>query len=446
MMVGDGIALSLSFLFSYLLRERIAPELFNRFSIARLEPLKTYIPLLILILVLWIVVGWQEEIYENKGFWEDLKDIWTTDLVTILLALAITYIGKKEFMLSRVILTLTLLTSAILVPVFRLLIKKMAFSMGIGLKKVAIIGKKEEAERLKQEIEREWYAGYRIEGIHEDIRKIEKTLKERGVKEAFIISSCFDQKALNALVLRLEGNVEISLVPDLHKLSLGYGKLKNLGIYMALTPYHRLYKKEDLFIKRAVDLILSSIFVLFLSPLFLLISIMIKIDSRGPIFYRQKRLGKGEKPFTMYKFRSMYQDAEKRLRRILREDPEARKQWEKYKKLKDDPRITRVGKFLRKWSLDELPQLFNVIKGDMSLVGPRPYLPEERGDIGSYRKIIFRVRPGITGLWQIRGRNTLPFKIRLALDEFYVRNWSLWLDFVIFAKTIRAVIERKGAY
>jgi len=142
----------------------------------------------------------------------------------------------------------------------------------------------------------------------------------------------------------------------------------------------------------------------------------------------------------------MYVDSERRLRKYLRQNPAAAREWEVYRKLKNDPRVTGVGKFLRKWSLDELPQLFNVLRGEMSLVGPRPYLPEERGRIGRYRKIIYRVKPGITGMWQIRGRSKLPFEVRLALDEFYVRNWSLWMDISILLQTVVVVISGKGAY
>ena len=125
----------------------------------------------------------------------------------------------------------------------------------------------------------------------------------------------------------------------------------------------------------------------------------------------------------------------------------AKDEWKKYQKIKkDDPRVTRVGKFIRKFSLDELPQLINILKGDMNLVGPRPYMPREKEDIGRSFPIISRVKPGMTGLWQVRGRNVLSFKDRLVLDEFYIRNWSLWLDIVILFKTVKVLITQEGAY
>jgi len=143
----------------------------------------------------------------------------------------------------------------------------------------------------------------------------------------------------------------------------------------------------------------------------------------------------------------MYLNSDEILQEFLEKNPEAKKEWDKYKKLKSyDPRVTKIGKFLRATSLDELPQIFNVLKGDMSLVGLRPYLPREISDMGEYKDIILLTRPGITGLWQISGRNELTFQDRLKLDTWYVLNWSLWLDIVILFKTIKVVLKREGAY
>jgi len=143
----------------------------------------------------------------------------------------------------------------------------------------------------------------------------------------------------------------------------------------------------------------------------------------------------------------MYVDAEERLKEILKRDPEARKQWEEYRKLKNDPRITPVGKFLRKTSLDELPQIFNVLKGDMSLVGPRPVTREEiEQHYKDKAEFYFKVLPGITGLWQVSGRNDLSYEERVSLDAWYVRNWNLWLDMVILLKTLKVLIKKEGAY
>ncbi|WHE06051.1 sugar transferase [Thermoanaerobacterium thermosaccharolyticum] len=199
-------------------------------------------------------------------------------------------------------------------------------------------------------------------------------------------------------------------------------------------------------VKRLIDFVLSFVAIIILSPLFFILAILIKIDSKGPVFFVQDRIGLNGKLFKAYKFRTMILNAEEILLKWLEENPEIRDEYLINHKLKDDPRITRIGRFLRKTSLDELPQLFNVLKGDMSLVGPRPYLVRELNDVSSYAKYLWRVPPGITGLWQINGRNDVDFEGRLKMDMQYISNWNIWLDLNILFKTIPAVLKKDGAY
>ncbi|WP_190317059.1 sugar transferase [Thermoanaerobacterium thermosaccharolyticum] len=199
-------------------------------------------------------------------------------------------------------------------------------------------------------------------------------------------------------------------------------------------------------VKRLIDFILSFVAIIILSPLFIILAVLIKIDSKGPVFFVQDRIGLNGKLFKAYKFRTMILNAEEILLKWLEENPDIRDEYLINHKLKDDPRVTRVGKFLRKTSLDELPQLFNVLKGDMSLVGPRPYLVRELNDVSSYAKYLWRVPPGITGLWQISGRNDVDFEGRLKMDMQYISNWNIWLDLNILFKTIPAVLKKDGAY
>ena len=155
----------------------------------------------------------------------------------------------------------------------------------------------------------------------------------------------------------------------------------------------------------------------------------------GPIFYKQKRIGKDGKTFEMYKYRTMVVDADEKLKQYLEENEEAREEYSKYKKLKHDPRVTKIGNFLRKTSLDEFPQLLNILKGEMTLVGPRPYLPREKEDMGEFYKEIIKCKPGITGWWQINGRSNTTFEERLEKDEYYVKNRNILLDIKIVGKT-----------
>lgn len=199
------------------------------------------------------------------------------------------------------------------------------------------------------------------------------------------------------------------------------------------------------FIKRLFDITVSFLALILLLPLFAVIAILIKLDSKGPVLFLQKRIGENGKMFKLYKFRTMHLNADKKLRQILAEDEEARKEYEINKKLENDPRITKIGKFIRKMSADELPQLFNILIGDMTFVGPRPYLYREKKDMGeSYNKIIM-VKPGLTGLWQVSGRSDVSFEERLKLDEEYLEKVSLITDIKIFLKTFIIIFKKEGA-
>jgi undecaprenyl-phosphate galactose phosphotransferase len=203
--------------------------------------------------------------------------------------------------------------------------------------------------------------------------------------------------------------------------------------------------RSQQYVKRAFDLVLASLILVFLGPLFLLLCACVATSGR-PIFFAHTRIGRHGRPFRCFKFRTMTPDAERRLAEILERDPRAAVEWQLTRKLKDDPRVTKIGRFLRRTSLDELPQLINVIRGEMSLVGPRPVTAEEVEAYGEHRDCYLQSRPGITGLWQVSGRNQLDFRRRVHLDAFYVQNWSLLRDIVILLMTVRVVFSRHGAY
>lgn len=201
------------------------------------------------------------------------------------------------------------------------------------------------------------------------------------------------------------------------------------------------------FRKRAFDVLFSLAALIFLSPLFLVISAIIKATSKGDIFYRQQRIGRGGAPFTCYKFRTMYPNADQKLNDLLRKNASFKSEWEATYKLKNDPRITPIGKFLRRTSLDELPQFWNVLKGDLSIVGPRPVVEEEiEKHIKHKAAYILSVKPGITGLWQVSGRNNTSYRLRVRLDEKYVHKQSLRMDMGLILRTLPAMISSRGAY
>jgi exopolysaccharide production protein ExoY len=203
-------------------------------------------------------------------------------------------------------------------------------------------------------------------------------------------------------------------------------------------------------LKRSFDIVISCCVLLFGFPLFLIVALIVKCTSEGPIFYCSQRLGRNGKLFKFWKFRSMYKDASQKLEQLLKDNPHLYKEWKVYFKLKNDPRITPFGKFLRKTSLDEFPQFWNVLKGELSIVGPRPYLPNELDSIkkiaGPNVRKMLSVRPGLTGIWQTSGRNHLTFEQRVQLDLAYIGSRSFLFDLRLIAKTIPAILFPKGAF
>ena len=198
-------------------------------------------------------------------------------------------------------------------------------------------------------------------------------------------------------------------------------------------------------IKRMFDIILSAIALILLSPIFLIVFIMIKLDSKGKAIFKQERIGKNGDSIYIYKFRSMIPNADEVLEKLMKENKAIRQEYKKNKKLKDDPRITKIGKVIRATSIDELPQLINIFLGDMTFFGPRPYLPREKKDMKEYYDTVIQMKPGLTGLWQVSGRSDTTFDCRLKLDEEYSKIRSLKTDLKILIKTFAVVLKRKGA-
>ncbi len=221
---------------------------------------------------------------------------------------------------------------------------------------------------------------------------------------------------------------------------------KNVGGMLGLEVCQQAFLSERQWPKRALDLTLTLLAAIFVIPLIAIIAMWIKIDSPGPVFYAHQRVGYEGKPFGAWKFRSMVQNADQVLGQYLERNPQLREEWERDHKLRRDPRVTLIGGILRQTSLDELPQLWNVLRGEMSLVGPRPIVTEEISKYGPQFMLYTKVKSGMTGLWQISGRNDTSYDQRVRLDSFYVRNWSVWLDLYILFKTIKVVLFRKGAY
>jgi Undecaprenyl-phosphate galactose phosphotransferase WbaP len=272
-------------------------------------------------------------------------------------------------------------------------------------------------------------------------------VKRYNIKMAIIAKPKLNQKKLKRLL-----NTSVSafrynvIIPSFFSMTNIYMSVRDFDGILGLEASHKLKKIWNLGIKRLLDIFIVFTGGLIILPFLLLIALLIKISSPGSVLYKHKRLGKNGKYFYAYKFRSMAVDAHEKLQKMLNTDPLIKTEWEKYHKLQNDPRVTVIGKFLRRTSIDEFPQFINIIKGDMSLVGPRPIVNEEIKKYGEDYKLIFSIRPGLTGLWQVSGRSDTDYSERVTYDTYYLQSWSPWLDFWIIFKTFGVVLKGKGAY
>lgn len=330
---------------------------------------------------------------------------------------------------------------------------------------VIIVGAGKTAELLVKSLRNDPGMGYKIIGLLEDnkVQKgilekypvlggfddAEKVIAETGVKRVFIAAPGLKDYDLGMLVYRIQPLVEnMGVITNLVGVPTGTVEAESIfnEKLLILRLKNNLARPFNRVIKTVVDYALTIIGTIVISPVLLFIALWIYYDSPGPVIFRHMRVGKDGKLFPCYKFRSMCLKSDEKLKELLHNDPEARAEWEKDFKLKNDPRITRSGAFLRKTSLDELPQLLNVLRGEMSLVGPRPVVEAELPRYGDYLGDYLMVKPGITGMWQVNGRSDTTYGERVQMDSWYVRNWSVWLDLMLLSRTIKAVFKCKGAY
>jgi exopolysaccharide biosynthesis polyprenyl glycosylphosphotransferase len=288
---------------------------------------------------------------------------------------------------------------------------------------------------------REFVPGVPVLGTTDSLGSI---TKYHGVQEIIVASNAMPRDKLLSLfeTYGAASDINIRLSSGLYELMTTSVEVQEVGNVPLLSINKVRLTGADVVMKGMLDLFVSGLVLLFLWPVMLVIAIAIKFDSSGPIFYRRRVVGVGGKTFNALKFRTMYVDADERLAR----DPELRQKFEMNFKLKDDPRVTKIGQFLRRTSLDELPQVFNVLMRQMSLVGPRMITQRELIRYGRWRMNLSTVKPGITGLWQVSGRSDVSYEERVMLDMHYIRNYSIWLDLHLLYQTIPAVLKGRGAY
>jgi undecaprenyl-phosphate galactose phosphotransferase len=463
--VADLFVIIFSFLLAYELRSAVLPSLIDAFKKVPTYPLSKSADLYFLAFT-WILIFAYEKLYtKHYPLWDEVRVLVKSATLSSFLVMVVIFITRKERQVSRTAVVLAWLVSIFLFPGVRFLTKRLLFRLGLWKRKVLILGANETGALIQKDISLSTTMGYEAVGVLDDdpkkqggswgqmrvlgrISDLPRVVSEYHLKDIIIALPDVPGQGLRRLLKDCEKvGGSIWLVPQSGDLINTGVEIDNLGQILTLHLKNNLEKPWNILLKSLFERALAALALLLLSPLFVVLSVAIKIDSKGPVLFVQKRVGQGQRLFGLYKFRSMHVDNKLRLARYLGSNPGAQQELDQFRKLKNgDPRITRVGKLIRKHSLDELPQLINVLVGQMSVVGPRPYLLEELQDKEAFMNHVSRVKPGITGLWQISGRSELTFEERIALDEHYVRNWSLWLDIIILVRTFKVLFSSKGAY
>ena len=407
-----------------------------------------------------------EQLYNRRAqFWQIIQKLFITSCYAVTSIIILLYIARIAGSTSRMFIAVFWILSFILLVVFRYIIKKILEKYQLLQIPVLIIGAGKTAELLVQGIKNDAGMGYKIIGLLED-NKVEQGILENypvlgkfsdaeqviakyNINHVFIAAPGLEQGNLTKLIYKVQPLVKsMGVIPNLVGVPMGGIEAESLfnEKLMLLRLKNNLARPINRWIKTIFDYVLTITGTIAISPILIIIALWIYKDSPGPVIFKHRRIGKNGKEFNCYKFRSMCVDAKERLEQLLKTDPEAKAEWEKDFKLKNDPRITKSGAFLRKTSLDELPQIFNVLKGEMSLVGPRPIIRDEMIRYGEYINDYLMVKPGITGMWQVSGRSDTDYKQRVQLDSWYVRNWSVWLDVMLLWRTVKIVFQCKGAY
>lgn len=425
----DIFSLIISLQLAVEIRINFFPEDFPLFYF---ENIKNYYWIVLLILIMF---AYEKIYFIRYDFWSDTKKVLKgliLSFTTIFVVISLTKISSEY---SRSVLILFFLIAIFVVPLFKRLFKSLLFKIAIFKLRVKILADEDEYSLINKELKSNWYLG--LENNENKFDLVLISSKKFSIENLQKVIKKYKKKTKDIYIIPYLDSLDFE-----HASIISYSNIRLSAVYIE----NRLLNFRNTFLKELFE----KLVVLFLTPLILLIHLfivfLIKLDSKGSARFKQKRFTKNYKTFSCYKYRTMYENSDEILNNYLIKNSDEINYYEKYHKYKNDPRITKVGKFLRKTSLDELPQFFNVLRGDMHLIGPRPYMINEKEKIGNKNhEIIFQVKPGITGLWQVSGRSELSFEERVELDKWYIQNWSLWLDFTIFMKTIKVVLLKVGA-
>ena len=401
----------------------------------------------------------------DTAYWEKVKIIFRSITIGIVLSIVLMYAGHILNNVSRLFVILSYGFILLYIIVFRYILARTLIKLNVLAIPVLLVGAGKTAELVDIHFSNMPLAMYKIVGFVDDNPKsdvlankyeclgkfsdAEAVIKKYNIPNVLVCAPGLEPRKLVTLINKLQILVEkVTFVPELFGIPAANIKARGLmnEQTLILEVKNNLAQRRNRLFKRIFDITATVIGGILILPVIAIVAILIYLDSPGPIVFGHKRVGQGGKEFPCYKFRSMVPNAQEALEIYLKENPAAREEWERDFKLKDDPRVTKIGKFLRKTSLDELPQLWNVLIGDMSLVGPRPIVRAEVEKYGEYINDFYLVPPGITGVWQVSGRSDTTYEERVLMDSWYVHNWSVWIDIVYLVKTVLAVLKGKGAY
>ena len=415
--------------------------------------------------VIFILFYSRSNIYHMRPILDKIRDIFYCTCNGLVVSLLFLYFAHKNIVDSVVFPVAFAIFAFGLGYVIRYVYWRCQKSWHLLYEPVILIGAGKTAEKALRFYEQDLGYRYDVLGLLEDFPQKSpvagkypvlggmwdagRIVQETGVKTVVITAPGLAKEQLQKLISQVQPHVRnISFVPDLLGTQM-MGAEVNVFFTEAMLMLkikNQLARRRNRVIKRAFDLLFTICGGLCILPFLLVIAVMVAVDNKGNVIFAHRRIGRDGKEFKCYKFQTMIPNAQEALEKYLAENPEARKEWEESFKLTDDPRVTKLGSILRKTSLDEMPQLWNVIKGDMSLVGPRPIVAKEIERYGEYFREYAMVPPGITGMWQASGRSDTTYEERVEMDTWYVRNWSVWIDLMYLFKTVKIVFTGKGAY
>lgn len=423
-------------------------------------------PLLLMFLVMNLISG----LFPGIGLSpvDEIRLVVISTSSSFVLLTAIAFLTQTGVAYSRLVFVFFWLLAVTFEPTFRMIFRKLGVVFNFWGEPFAIIGFGVQGRRIYKYLKQNPLSGIRpvvivngeshpdlpgedeidltmISGL--EMEKDRMILKRNGITSAILAPSEISAKLRDSLVDEHQfGLKKLILISSLNWTGGTSVVAHDMGGLLGLEVERNLLNPPQRILKKLLDILLFTVGMFVGFPVLLLCAILIKLDSPGPIFFKHERVGRKGKKIMVWKFRTMYCDAEAKLEDCFCEDPDLRLEWEQNHKLKNDPRVTRVGRIIRKTSLDELPQLINILKGEMSFIGPRPIVEEEVKYYEKSIRLYYQVLPGLTGLWQVSGRSETTYENRVLLDNYYIRHWSIWMDIYILVRTLWVVIKRSGAY